>query len=80
MVPQYTIVPTRNVVITQAPIRAPLPLRPNPSLPPGYNALNTSIAIPTQNPFGGLRLFVPPRYNASSHLFPTPTQVLSRGP
>jgi hypothetical protein len=79
MVPQAMTVSTGNVVITQAPIGTPLPLRPNPSLPPGYNALNTSIAIPTQNPSGGSRLFVPPGYNVASHFVPTPTQVLSGG-
>jgi hypothetical protein len=80
MVPQATTVSTGNVVITQAPIGTPLPLRPNPSLPPGYNALNTSIAIPTQNPSGGSGLFVPPGYNVASQFVPTPTQVLSGGP
>jgi hypothetical protein len=79
MVPQATIVSTRNVVITQAPIGTSLPLRPNPSLPPGYNALNSSIVIPAQNPSGGSRLYVPPRYNVASHFVPTPTQVLSEG-
>jgi hypothetical protein len=56
MVPHAMIVSTRNVAITQPPIATPLPLRPNPSLPPGYNALNTSISIPTQNPSGGYRI------------------------
>jgi hypothetical protein len=46
-VPQATTVSTRNVVITQSPIGTSFLLRPNPSLPPEYNALNTSIAIPT---------------------------------
>jgi len=50
MVPQATIVSTGNVVITQDPIGKPLPLRSNPSLPLGYNSLNTSIFIPTQSP------------------------------
>jgi hypothetical protein len=80
IVPQVTTVSIRNVVITQAPIGTPLPLRSNPSLPPGYNALNNSIAIPTQNPSGGSRVFVPPGYNVASHFVPTPTQVLSGGP
>jgi hypothetical protein len=80
MVPQATTVSTGNVVITQAPIGTPLPLRSNPSLPPGYNALNTSIAIPAQNPSGGSNIFVPPGYNVASHFVPTPTQVLSGGP
>jgi hypothetical protein len=47
MVPRAITVSTRNVVVTQAPIGTPLLLRPNLSLPPGYNALNTSIVIPT---------------------------------
>jgi hypothetical protein len=80
MVPQATIVSTRNVIITQAPIGTPLLIRPNPSLPHGYNTLNTSIAIPTQNPSGGSGLFVPPGYNATSQFVPTPAQVLSGGP
>jgi hypothetical protein len=45
MVPQATTIPTRNVVISQALIGTPLPSRPNPSLPPRYRALNTSIPI-----------------------------------
>jgi hypothetical protein len=73
MVQQDTIVSIGNVVISQAPIGTPLFLRLNPSLPPGYNALNTSIFIPTQNPSGGHRIFGPPRYNVASHFFPTPT-------
>jgi hypothetical protein len=68
------------MVITQAPIGTPLPLRSNPSLPPRYNALNTSIANPTQNPSGGSNIFVPPGYNVASSFVPTPTQVLSGGP
>jgi hypothetical protein len=80
MVPQATTISTRNVAITQSPIGARLPLRPNPSLPPGYNALNTSISIPTQNPYEGSRHFVPPGYNVASQFVPTPAQVLSGGP
>jgi hypothetical protein len=48
------------------------------SLPLGYNALNTSIANPSQNPSGGDNIFVSPGYNVASSFFPTPTQVLSR--
>jgi hypothetical protein len=48
MVPQVTHVSSRSTMPTQAPIVMPLPLRSNPSLPPGYNALNSSIANPTQ--------------------------------
>jgi hypothetical protein len=80
MVPQATTISTGNVVITQDPIGTPLLLRSNPSLPPEYNALNTSIDIPTHNPSSGSRIFVPPRYNVASHFVPTPTQVLSWGP
>jgi hypothetical protein len=72
MVPQDTMVSTENVVITQACIGTPLMPRPNPSLPPGYKYLNTSISIPTQDPFGGSGIFVPPRYNLSSQFIPTP--------
>jgi hypothetical protein len=67
-------------VITQDPIGKPLPLRSNPSLPLGYNTLNTSIFIPTQNPSGGSILFVPLGYNVVGHFIATPTQVLSGGP
>jgi hypothetical protein len=47
MVTQATKIPTRNVVISQDPIGTTLPPIPNPSLPPRYRALNTSIVIPT---------------------------------
>jgi hypothetical protein len=46
MAPQAILVSTRSVVISQDPIGTPLPLRLNPSLPPGYNDLNTSIDNP----------------------------------
>jgi hypothetical protein len=46
MVLQATTIPTRNVVISQALIGTPLPSRPNPSLPPGYRALNASCCYP----------------------------------
>jgi hypothetical protein len=36
-----------SLVTTQAPIGTPLPLRSNPSLPPGYNVLSSSITNPT---------------------------------
>jgi hypothetical protein len=62
MFPQYTHVFAENSVITQAPIGTPILLRSNPSLSPGYNALNTSISNSTQNPSGGSNIFVPPRY------------------
>jgi hypothetical protein len=72
-VPQVTHVYVGSLVITQAPIGTPLPPRSNPSLPPRYNALNTSIANTTQGMSGGPNLFVPPRYNATSIFVPTPT-------
>jgi hypothetical protein len=80
MVPHATPISTRTVVITQPPIGTPLPLRSNPSLPPGYNDLNTSITNPNQNPSSGSNIFVPPGYNAASSFISTPTQVLSGGP
>jgi hypothetical protein len=46
MVPQAMTISTGNVVITQAPIGTPLSFIPNTLLPPGYNALNTSIVTP----------------------------------
>jgi hypothetical protein len=79
VVPQGTHVSTGNVVITQYFIGTPLPLRSNQSLPYGYNDLNTSITILAQNLSIGSNRFVPPGYNASIHLVPTPTQVLSGG-
>jgi hypothetical protein len=79
MVPHATMIPNGNVVISQAPIGTPLPPRPNPSLPPGYRALNTSVAIPTQVPSGGSGIFVPHGYNDVVCFVPTPTQVLSGG-
>jgi hypothetical protein len=79
MVPHATTIPTGNVVVNQAPIGTPLPSRPIPSLPPGYHALNTSIAIPTQNPSGGKRLFIPPGYNVVVGFVSTPTQNPSGG-
>jgi hypothetical protein len=79
MVPQDTTVSTGNVILTQALIGMPLPPRPNPSVPPRYKAMNTSISIPTQVPSRGSVLFVPPGYNAASHFVPTPAQILSGG-
>jgi hypothetical protein len=73
MVPQATFAFSRSAVITQDPIGTPLPLRSNPSLPLGYNALNTFIANPTQNPSGGSNLFVPHGYNVAISFVPTPT-------
>jgi len=73
MVPQATHVSTRSVVITQAHIRTPLPLRPYLSLPPGYHALSTSIANPSQNSSRGPNILVSLGYNVASIFFPTPT-------
>jgi hypothetical protein len=72
MVSQAMPVSAGNTVITQAPIGTLLPPRSNPSLPPGYNALNTSIANPTQNPTGGPNIFIPPGYNVATGFVPTP--------
>jgi hypothetical protein len=47
MVPHVMTIPTKNVVVSQAPIGTPLSSRPIPSLPPGYHALNPSTDIPT---------------------------------
>jgi hypothetical protein len=80
VVPQVTHVFVRSLVITQALIGMPLPSRSSPSLPLGYNALNTSISNPSQSPSRGINLFIPPGYNDASDFVPTPTQVLSRGP
>jgi hypothetical protein len=79
MVPHVTTIPTRNVVVNQAPIGTPLSSRPIPSLPPGYHSLNPSTAIPTQVPSRVSGLFVPPGYNVVVSFVPTPSQVLSRG-
>jgi hypothetical protein len=79
MVPHATTIPTRNTVVTQAPISTPLSSRPVPSLPHGYHSLNNSIPIPTQVPSGASRIFTPPRYNASSCFIPKSSQVPSGG-
>jgi len=73
LVPQVTPVSIGSAMSTEAPIGTPLPLRSNPSLPPGYNSLDSSIANPTQGPFRGPNHFIPPGYNAASGFFPTPT-------
>jgi hypothetical protein len=77
-VPQVAPFSVGSSVTIQAPIGTPLPSRPNPSLPPGYNALSSSITNPTQGPSGGPSLFVPPGYNALSGFIPNPTQGLPR--
>jgi hypothetical protein len=80
MAPRATTTSTKNVVVTQSLIGTPLPSRPNPSLPPGYRALNTFVAIPTQVPSEGSGLFVPLGYNVATGFVPSPTQVLFGGP
>ena len=73
MVPQAMPVSTGNTIINQDPMGKPLPLRSNPSLPSGYNSLNTSISNTAHNPSKGSNIFVPPRYNSTSSFVPTPT-------
>jgi hypothetical protein len=79
MVPHATTITTGNTVGSQAPIGTPLLFIPIPSLPPGYNSLNTSIPIPTQVPCGASGVFTPPGYNASFGFIPTPSQIPSGG-
>jgi hypothetical protein len=62
----HSTIPTSNM--TEAPIGTPL--RPNPSLPHGYRALNPSIANTTQ--VQPSRHFVPPGYNVAAGYIPTP--------
>jgi hypothetical protein len=76
MVPEATMIPTRNVVISQAPIGTPLPPRSNPSLPPRYKDLNTFVAISTQVPSGGSGLFIPLGYNAAAVFVPTDLKMI----
>jgi hypothetical protein len=80
MVPQATPISARNMVITQDIIGTPLMFRSNMSLPPWYNALNTSIANPTHNPSCLSNIFIPSRYNVASIFIPTHTQILSGEP
>jgi hypothetical protein len=75
MVPHDMTIPTGNTVVTQAPIGMPLSSIPIPYLPHGYNALNTSIPIPTQVPSGASGVFTPPGYNVSFSFILTPSQV-----
>jgi hypothetical protein len=79
MVPNTTTIPTRNTVVTQAPIGTPLSSRRVPSLPHGYHALNTSIPIPTKVSSRASRIFTPPGYNAVVGFISTPSQVPSGG-
>jgi hypothetical protein len=53
MVPQVTPIYVGSSVKNQAYIGMPLPLISNLSLPPRYNALNSSIANPAQGPSRG---------------------------
>jgi hypothetical protein len=79
MVPNTTIIPTVNMVDSQPPIGTPCSSRKIPSLSIGYNALNTSIPIPTQVPSRSSRVFTPLGSNVASSSIPTPSQFLSEG-
>jgi hypothetical protein len=79
MVPQATTIPIGNVVISQALFGTPLPPTSNPSLPPGYRALNTFVSISSQVPSGGSGICVPLGHNVSANFIPTLAQVLSGG-
>jgi hypothetical protein len=78
-VPQVAHFSTGSSGTIQALIGTPLPLRSNPSLPPRYNALSSSIPNPTQGPSGGPSLFIPPGYKYASSFVPTSSQVLPGG-
>jgi hypothetical protein len=79
MVPNTTIIPTRNTMASQPPIGTLLLSIQIQSLPLGYNSLNASIPIPTQVSSGASGVFTPPGYNAASGFIPKPSQFLSRG-
>jgi hypothetical protein len=79
MVPCTMTIPSRNTVVTQAPIGTPLSSIPIPSLPPGYNSLNASIPIPTQVPSRVSGTYIPSGYNDDFGFVPTPSQVLFGG-
>ena len=64
---------------SQPPIGIPRSSRQILPLPLGYNALNASIPISTQVPYGAFGVFTPPGYNVASDSIPTPSQFLSRG-
>jgi hypothetical protein len=70
------IIPTGNTVASQPPIGTPLLSSQIPSLPLGYNALNTSIPNPTPVPSRISGVFTPPGYNVASGSIPTPSQFL----
>lgn len=82
MVPHVSTIPTGNVTPSQAPIGTPL--RPNPSIPLGYRALNPSITNTTQvtrgsfisTPlFGGAGLGGSNPVGASGHSFTSGFQI-----
>jgi hypothetical protein len=79
MVPNATTIPTRNTVASHAPIGTPHSPRPIPSLPPGYNALNTTIPIPTQVSSKNSRVSPPPGYNPTASFILTLPQVPLEG-
>jgi hypothetical protein len=79
MVPNTMIIPTGNKVASQPPIGTPHPSGQIPSLPLGYNALNSSIPIPTPIPSGASGVFTPLGYNVVSSSILTPSQFLSGG-
>jgi hypothetical protein len=79
MVPNDTIIPTKTMVASQAPIGTPLSPRPYPSLPPRYNALNSSISIPTHVPSREYGVFSPSRHNPVASFILTLPQPPSRG-
>jgi hypothetical protein len=57
MIPNTMIIPTENIVAIQTPIGTPLLPSKIPSLPLGYNVLNSSIPIPTSIPSEAPRVF-----------------------
>ena len=79
MVPNTTIIPTRNMMASQPPIGTPHSSRQIPSLPLGYNALNDSIPIPSQVPPRAYGVFTPPGYNVASGSILTPSKFLFEG-
>jgi hypothetical protein len=75
IVPNTMNIPVETTVASQTPIGTPRSPRPSPSLPPGYNALNAYIPIPTQVPFRESGVFFPPGHNPVASFirhFPTP--------
>jgi hypothetical protein len=58
-------VPTGFTTVSLAPINTPQIPNVNPTLPPRYHVLNTSIPTPTQNPSGS-----PSGPSSSRHFLP----------